>query len=235
MIWVRDLTGRFPERPHYEPREIDFECENLITQFLLDRHGRVTFPISTDDLTLLIERDTDDLDIYADLSKVGDDIDGLTDFFFDKLPEVKVSQHLSRQTSQNRLRTTLTHEYGHVHFHSFLWHNLQSSFFPKKNPEGPRCRRQNIIGAQAKDWMEWQAGYASGALLMPKANLRMAINDYFSNKNDSLFGISADQIDEVILTVSAIFQVSNEAARVRLSQQGYILNASQYQQTLKLS
>lgn len=34
MKWVRDKTGRFPQRPHYLPAEIDDECERQIRAFL---------------------------------------------------------------------------------------------------------------------------------------------------------------------------------------------------------
>ncbi len=53
--FVRDTTGRFSQRPHYEPQELDRECEAIITKFLKDKYGKVEFPISTDDLTVLIE------------------------------------------------------------------------------------------------------------------------------------------------------------------------------------
>lgn len=34
-------------------------------------HGSVAYPLTTDDLTVLIERDTESLDQYADLSETG--------------------------------------------------------------------------------------------------------------------------------------------------------------------
>jgi hypothetical protein len=66
MKWVPDRSGRFPERPYYAPDELDTECEQFITEFLRARHGRVEFPITTDDLTVLLESAVVDLDMYAD-------------------------------------------------------------------------------------------------------------------------------------------------------------------------
>jgi hypothetical protein len=66
--YVPDRTGRFSQRPHYEPKELDRECENIIAGFLKERHGAAKYPVSTDDLTVLIERDTESLDQFADLS-----------------------------------------------------------------------------------------------------------------------------------------------------------------------
>ncbi|MDP6632124.1 MAG: hypothetical protein QGI51_01295, partial [Dehalococcoidales bacterium] len=76
------------------------------------------------------EQDTSGLDLYADLSGAGIDVDGLTDFFLDKKPVVEIARDLSLESRRrNRLRTTLAHEYGHVKFYSFLW-----NFGFDKNP-----------------------------------------------------------------------------------------------------
>ena len=122
MKWVNDTTGRFRRRPYYTPEELDNECERMITGFLLKKYGTVRFPLSTDDLSVLVERDTSDLDLFADLSGDGEDVEGTTDFFPHKKPAVKISRELSLdKDKQLRLRTTLAHEYGHVKFHNFLW------------------------------------------------------------------------------------------------------------------
>ena len=39
-------------------------------------------------------------------------------------------------------------------------------------------KRDNILDAQQSDWMEWQAGYISGALLMPATPVRRLVSDY---------------------------------------------------------
>ena len=49
--WFPDRTGLFSQRPHYEPKELDRECENIIAGFLKERHGAAKYPVSTDDLT----------------------------------------------------------------------------------------------------------------------------------------------------------------------------------------
>jgi hypothetical protein len=46
--YVPDRTGRFSQRPHYEPKELDRECENIIAGFLKERHGAAKYPVSTD-------------------------------------------------------------------------------------------------------------------------------------------------------------------------------------------
>lgn len=188
---VRDTTGRFSNRPHYDPKELDQECESLIVSFLKGLHGEATFPVSTDDLTRLLERDCADLDLYADLSEYGPAVEGLTEFQRGGKPRVKISSELASDDRRvNRLRTTLTHEYGHVHFHAYLW-----EFEPPgpdllgRNPNANKqiCKRDDIINAAQTDWMEWQAGYVCGALLMPAGFVRRHVAPYLQANN--LYGV----------------------------------------------
>lgn len=241
MKWVADSTGRFPRRPFYLPEELDTECERIVSGFLKDKYGGVSFPISTDDLSVMVERDTSDLDLYADLSEEGEDIEGTTDFYKDKKPAVRISRDLSQDTGKvHRLRTTLAHEYGHVKFHYFLWEMYYKAEKPdnfwkiiarrrrkfmgfrKKvragdanaqevlpQTAGTPCRHALMVDAPEDDWMEWQAAYAGGALLMPLSTL----NDFISSVR--VKGI----VDEVALK----FDVSPEAAAARLRKLGLSL------------
>ena len=224
---VPDRTGRFPERPHFRPQELDKECESLITEFLRDLHGKVRFPVTTDELTKLIERDADDLDLFADLSDLGSSVEGVTQFYPGHRPTVGVSAELSNDPRrENRLRTTLTHEYGHVHFHAYLWAMRASGpdLLDPRAATGPtRCKRENMLNAPQTDWMEWQAGYASGALLMPRSHLAGVIAKY--QEQHGLFGpVSATSAHAQALVTIVIdtYKVSEDAARVRLAKLGYL-------------
>lgn len=88
MKWVKDRSSRFPERPHYDPAELDETCEEIISDFLRRRHGHVQYPVATEDLTLLIEEFAEDIDAYADLSAEGPDVEGLTEFVPGRRPRV---------------------------------------------------------------------------------------------------------------------------------------------------
>lgn len=226
MKWVKDLTGRFPERPHYEAAELNQECEALVSSFLKSRHGAVKFPISTDDLTVLVEQYTSDLDMGADLSEEGEDVEGVTLFLSRQKPAVRIDIRLAEESwRENRLRTTLTHEMGHVKFHTFLWaaRAQQGTFFGNRDSSPARCFRGTIIGASHVDWMEWQAGYASGAMLMPISPLRKVIADAVSRVGlQAPLGVSSPEAEELLGTVQEAFRVSRDAARVRLAQQGYL-------------
>jgi hypothetical protein len=154
--YVRDTTGRLPQRPHYEPSELDRECETIIFSFLRKLHGQIEFPVNTDDLTKLIEKDVEDLDLYADLSEFGPNVEGLTEFRRYGRPIVKINRDLMEaRNRQNRLRTTLTHEYGHVHFHSCLWESepaVEDLLRSKDLAFKIICKRDTIINAPKTDW-----------------------------------------------------------------------------------
>lgn len=181
---VPDQTRRFPERPHYTAEELDRECERIITAFLRTRHGEVRFPVATDALHVLIEQTGASLDAYADLRAYGADVEGMTEFFLDQDPEVSISEQLANDARrENRLRTTLSHEFGHVHLHRNLWAEKLSAgnLFAGEETQADNkaiCKRDTMISAAQSDWMEWQAGYVSGAILMPASRMRRLVADY---------------------------------------------------------
>jgi hypothetical protein len=225
--YVPDKTGRFSQRPHYEPEELDRECEAIINGFLKDIHGEINFPVSTSDLTRLVERDAEDLDLYADLSEYGPDVEGLTEFFRGRRPGVKISSQLSEDARrENRLRTTLTHEYGHVRFHAYLWEvepPRRGLFASNRSGSRQICKRDSILDAAQSDWMEWQAGYVCGAILMPLTAVRRLVCDY--QELHGLYGIigaSDSHGQSLIESIQSSFQVSADAARVRLTKLGIL-------------
>ena len=65
MKWVRDNTRRFQRRPYYAQQEIDVQCEDVVARFFKGKGGTPSYPISTDDLTVMIEQDVSSLDLYA--------------------------------------------------------------------------------------------------------------------------------------------------------------------------
>ncbi len=218
---IPDKTGRFARRPFYDERELDSECERLIRDLLLKRRGEVVYPVSTDDLTMLIELHDADLDPYADLSRYGQDVEGVTEFFPDRGPHVSISAQISTdEWRENLYRTTLTHEFGHVKFHGPLWAEkfatgdmLDRGF----NANKAISKRDTMLDAPQSDWMEWQAGYISGALLMPVTPVRRLVSDYCGPRE--LHGnihAASEHAARLVQLVMEQFAVSEEAARIRL-------------------
>lgn len=219
--YVKDKTGRFDRRPHYTPAELDRQCEKIIVDYLKGKYGEAKFPVSTEDLKSLIERDADSLDCYADLSEHGEDVEGVTEFRPGKKPVVFISEELTTdERYENRLRTTLTHEYGHVVFHAYLFtlQQDQGQLFSSVKTERLISKRENIVGAPSTDWMEWQAGHVCGAILMPITFLQKLVADFRSTKNHfGPFAVGSEKGRELLRLVMKEFQVSEDAARVRLS------------------
>lgn len=222
MKYVPDRTGRFRERPHYQPAELDAECEKIIIDFMNERCGGFSLPIPTDVLTKLIERDTEYLDLYADLSQEeGFNVEGVTDFCPGKKPCVKISLLLSGQERQsNRLRTTLAHEYGHVKFHDPLYQLDEPTLmlFPDAFNRKPlRCNRDDMLLSPFTDWMEWQAGYTCGAILMPISHVKRLVAEYITeNRLFSPLNARSPYALTLISKVATTFDVSEQAARIRL-------------------
>jgi len=218
MKLIPDHTGRFPERPHYEIEELEDECERIITSFLERRYGQIVIPVPTDALKVLIEGEAAKL-LRADLSHEGEEVHGITEFFPGCKPWVSIARELSAQPWRaHRERTTLAHEYGHVHWHTPLYDRYC------RPGERHKCARGQLLPRSGqRDWMEWQAGYISGALLMPRSRLKLQV-EAFRREHAVRLPLTAGSVDGQILIgrVGELFDVSREAAEVRLLQLGHL-------------
>jgi Zn-dependent peptidase ImmA (M78 family) len=222
---VRDTQHGFGERPHYEQRELDDMFERLAVDFLKAKYGKAEFPLQTEDLKTLIEEHVNILDQYADLSKYGPGVEGVTVFRPAKgKPDVAVANSL--QSNENRQRMTLAHELGHVrlHDHLFAMRDRQiSGLPPNHSPNGIYCKRDTMESAPVKDWLEWQASYAASALLVPATRLREVVGGIQQHLN--IFGAVEATSEHGRTLIDAVvkkFQVSPSAARVRLSVKNYL-------------
>lgn len=203
-------------------------CERRIEQFLQRLHGKIEYPISTEDLKTLIEEDARDLDQYADLSEYGADVEGVTEFEPGKKPRVRIAAYLAEDDRrENRFRTTLTHEYGHARFHAFLFEAepRAADLFDsgRTKPQVVSCKRDGMLDAPATDWMEWQAGYMCGAFLMPVTAARRVVRDV--QERHGVFGAVTPDSQPGRAMIQALittFQVSADAARVRLRRLGHL-------------
>ena len=218
MKLIPDHTGRFPERPHYEIEELEDECERIITSFLERRYGQIVIPVPTDALKVLIEGEAAKL-LRADLSHEGEEVHGITEFFPGCKPWVSIARELSAQPWRaHRERTTLAHEYGHVHWHTPLYDRYC------RPGERHKCARGQLLPRLGqRDWMEWQAGYISGALLMPRSRVKLQV-EAFRREHAVDLPLTAASVDGQILIgrVGELFDVSREAAEVRLLQLGHL-------------
>ena len=214
MKLVPDLMHGLGMRPHYEPGELDRAFEKIASSHLRRRHGAVEYPLTTDDLTVLIEDHVDELDIYADLTSLGAGVEGVTAFKPGAKPKVLISSHLGEsEARENRLRTTLAHEFGHVHLHAYIIDlAIEEGRLDRLRGSKITCKRETMLSAPQKDWREWQAGYACGAILMPAGRMTQLASDWRSGWS----GPAALAMDALVGEVAQRFLVSREAAAVRL-------------------
>jgi Zn-dependent peptidase ImmA (M78 family) len=218
--WCPDDKGRFHKRPYYEADELDKECEVVLANFRRSTGRPDDICIDTDDLTVMIEQHVRGLDLYADLSEDGAEVEGVTKFGRQRKPDVEIAERLtSDDRRSNRYRTTLSHELGHVILHDHLYQDklaVGDLFTATATEERLVCKRDSMVDAPMSDWMEWQACYFSGALLMPKR----AMIELAKEHGNGISGAPRYRSDKGANLVSAAmdrFVVSHEAARVRLS------------------
>ena len=121
MKMVPDKTGRFPQRPHWEVSEIEHQCEEAITAFLIKRYGFACIAVPTEALMELVDHLGADLEFKDRLSDDKYDVFGYTDFS-EKKPLVVISRELiERRHRTNLLRMTLAHECAHLLLHTWLY------------------------------------------------------------------------------------------------------------------
>ena len=185
-----------------------------MAEHLMRLYGQVLTPVPTGAIIKLIEREAYDLDSYADLTGEGEGVEGVTYFFRGRKPRVRITKELSEQRHRaHRLRMTLAHEDVHVWLHSELWRETTDP------AAAHRCHREQIEAGNAVDWMEWQAGYGAAALLMPESRLRLVVRACCKEDQPPT---DSEQATSLIQRVSEAFDVSEEAARVRLSQLSHL-------------
>lgn len=129
---------------------------------------------------------------------------------------MRIARRLSDPRYENRLRMTLGHEYGHVWFHAPLWRNSKSG---DEQPDDPQwtCHRDRIVAAREIDWMEFQAAYIGGALLMPKNPLCLWAHEITASEaKEPPLDAGRDLGSPLIERVINGCHVSPEAARIRL-------------------
>ena len=109
----------------------------------------------------------------------------------------------------------MAHELFHARFHRMLW---ELHWLGKSKRLG--CQESHITLAGKADWYEWQAAYGSGAILMPRSALLGVVGSPVVIPEVSAEG------QTLIARISTGFQVSRDAARVRLTQLGVLKRSS---------
>ena len=182
------------------------------------------------------------LDLHARLDV---DVLGMTQFRSGKRPLVSINKDLTSRAemeeaaggSLGRWRATLAHEAAHVVLHRVLFDvpPEQGSFFEVKGLERLmlRCLMRDVSFTRGNyDWKEVQANRGMAALLMPSRIFRNSVRNIAkaTTVNDLAAEIPVSDSHEFsgfLLDLSRRWEVSQEAARIRLETLGLLRISSE--------
>lgn len=110
-----------------------------------------------------------------------------------------------------------------MNLHAPLWRH--EGAVSDGHPEQPTwsCARDTIVDAPENDWMEWQAGYVCGALLMPATAIRAWAKE-FAARFHAKPPFAAESLPgaDLISIIAKGCDVSDLAARIRLYKLGLL-------------
>lgn len=214
VVTLTELLGK----PEFQPtKRLEGQCERTIIGHVQGRRASDIFPVTTDDLTTLLEQHVEELNLYADVTRFGQGVEGLTLFQPSKKPIVMISAALAEAKSDHRLRSTLAHEFGHVLLHDPVFQRKsQESLFDANLEVRQVCYRDGFR-TSGGDLYEYQAWLVCGALLMPLTELSRVV-DEAATKADQYSDIylGSDLGVQVVDLVARRFAVSPDLARIRL-------------------
>ena len=178
------------------------------------------------------------LDIHARLES---DVLGMTDFIRDKKPLVSISASLTSEAEEadvapglrGRWRATMAHEAAHVILHRMFIEvpfGQQDLFDAHRGARRSllRCLKRDVaFGRASNDWKEVQANLGMAALLMPAEVFTDVVRVVASAGNSRNLLDHIPQVDSLeyrrfVVELSRRFQVSQQAAGIRLSTLGLV-------------
>lgn len=180
------------------------------------------------------------LDQHADLAA---DVLGLTEFFPGKTPRVAINKDLTGSAIdedgsplglRGRWRATLAHEASHVVIHRPLFElpPEQPSLFghhggPAQEPQRlMRCQKRSVLyRGTTSDWREIQANQGMAALLMPRSVFLEVTRALLRGSRPPALGTLETR--QLIGDVASRFEVSRQAAEIRLATLGVVGAAGQ--------
>jgi|CXWL01.1.fsa_nt_gi hypothetical protein len=224
VLTLTELLGK----PEFQPtRRMDAIAENAIMTHVRERRSLNHFPITTDDLTTLLEVRVEELDLYANLTDYGPGVEGLTLFRPGIKPIVKIAAVLTEAHNENRLRSTLAHEFGHVLLHDPIFQQRsQNSLFDSGTQYMQVCYRDGIDKASVGDLFEFQAWFICGSLLMPQSELNSRVIALATSESSFSEIWQHSQLGlKMIEEMSSGFAVSRSLARIRLLKTGLLTEA----------
>jgi len=232
MQWYYGPEG--DQRIWYESDEIEAIAEDE-----LRRAGLMPPPDDpVTDLERLIEGHLNaQLDQYAQLPE---GVLGVTQFDARRHPVVSISSALTEAAEEDpprpgqvgRWRATLAHEAGHIFLHRYLF-DPDMAPLPSRRQDPTaadgtavmRCLHRDVNDvsthdwgriSRRRDWREVQANRSMAALLMPARTFKDVAFDQMSKLGLSSLPSGPASADTLAAAVADVFQVSKQAALIRL-------------------
>jgi Zn-dependent peptidase ImmA (M78 family) len=208
--------------PYYDPTELDRFGEQQHAEMQHRRRGAVRPLLETDDLCVGFEQNENVAILDNDFIFTGEEVDvlGKTIFRPGKKSVVRIARKLSNEEKlRRRFRLTLAHEFTHADKHTPLWQRqFEHRRLTAEHAEVELCRRAEVeaAGSELCDPLEWQAWYGAGALLIPRIYLEELVNSEFGRCNPLFIVEGSSAAHRLVTTVANEFDVSREAARIRL-------------------
>jgi hypothetical protein len=181
------------------------------------------------------------LDQHANLEK---DILGVTTFLIGQQPKVEINHDLTDAIDNGeenisvlgRWRATLAHEGAHIVLHRPLFQisENQGNFFSETNNLSSKeviikCFKKNVGFSRGQvDWREYQANKGMAAILMPQGLVKKLANELVPDHDKLVEDYSREAVS-LIESISDLFQVSRQAAEIRLKDVGIIIPRGQTQ------
>jgi Zn-dependent peptidase ImmA (M78 family) len=106
--------------------------------------------------------------------------------------------------------------------------------FGEDSRHNQTCNRNQVESLMPYDWIEWQASYCAGALLMPINAVRMVVTGFLRDRSVATAQIPESSIVgmELVEIIMQQFGVSSLAAKVRLSKLGFLTSSPILQPSL---
>jgi len=222
MKTFRSKSGPFSERPHFEPSEIDRICADELRKEGL-------YPNSPEAIRIdrFVEKRFGVVPQYEDLPG---GVLGFTKFSKKGVEAVVVARALDAEkgkVAERRVRTTLAHEAGHGLLHAYLFalDEKPLHLFDADSHSDHKILCRDVQGDERKSraydgrWWEFQANWAMGGLLCPRALVQEAVKPFLVPSGS----LGAVMLDEKRREVAAraladIFDVNTIVAKIRITE-----------------
>ena len=244
-MYVAEIMRKRSGAPVLSRKEIDDIGENLVSDFnpaAMQMPQEIDIDLFVQDylgadqdfqylshcsvyLGMTVFNDTDKVPVY-------DPVQNRAEYISSRANTIIIDQTLLEEKQEHRYRFTMGHEASHVFLHTpyFAYDPNQITLMDlmgggkeaamiqcRVDTKKMNCEQQAVW--TDKEWMEWQANALSSAILMPRAMVLKVVREIrkkpgFCQKTETQrCYIEAD-------TVSQVFNVSFQAATIRLKELG---------------